>query len=144
MELLQTIGVNGTIFYQFIIFVVAFTAINMLAIKPYFRAQQERVNRTEGSQEAADDLIKKTEQLEAEYAERATKLNETYSEFYSKASAEAQKKADSMLSEARDQSLKTLETQRADIEKGLSAAKNEVSAQIPVISEEIVKRLVHS
>ncbi len=75
MELLKSLGINGTIGIQFVVFVVAYLILTRMVFMPYFKAYMERYNRTVGSEDDATKLTQETEELETEYEENAKALN---------------------------------------------------------------------
>ena len=60
MEIIQQLGINGTALIQFGIFICAFFFLNLYLFTPYYKALEERENRTLGGEDLALEFQKKS------------------------------------------------------------------------------------
>lgn len=67
MELLQALGVDGTILFQFLIAAVSFIFLGNIVFPAFHKAHLERLHRTKGQQDLTVETNKKIELLTEEY-----------------------------------------------------------------------------
>ena len=68
LEILTSLGIDATVLYQFLIFFVAFFSMNHIVFKPYLKAYDERLRRTDGGEEQAKNLQDAAAKIEEQYS----------------------------------------------------------------------------
>ena len=126
MELLKSLGINGTIGIQFVIFIVAYIILTRMVFMPYFKAYMERYNRTVGSEDDASKLIQEAEELEVEYEENAKALNVKIKNIYD---SEKKKAIDEQTNILKAANLKA-EEYRKNSELKLEETKGKISSDL--------------
>ena len=79
VEIFGKLGIDGTIFFQFGIFLVLAIALNKILFKPLQDVIQEREDKTTGLKGKADKILLEAEQLKEE---TELKLSEARQSFY--------------------------------------------------------------
>ncbi|MCB0384998.1 MAG: ATP synthase F0 subunit B, partial [Bdellovibrionales bacterium] len=115
MEILTALGVNSTLGIQFIIFLVAYVFLTTLVFKPYHRAYEERVKRTEGNTDLAERILTESKDLELQFEQKARALNNETKIIFDHSRTEAMKEYDRMVSQARDRAKSIMEKTRLQI-----------------------------
>ena len=142
MAILQSIGLNQTLFIQFAIFLVTYLFVSRVLFKPYNKAYEERVRKTEGNQNLAEQAIEETKTLELEYEQKARSINKEFKSIYDASKTAALHEYDRLVSEARESAKKTIEANRKKISNELEKAKNDLAKEIPTVSQTIVSKLI--
>lgn len=142
IDILVSLGINKTVYFQFIVFGVAFLSMYIIAFKPYLAAYNERLNRTVGGQEEAEKLIEDAALKEEKYKEEAKKLNSKIRSIFSEKNDKAKSEIESILKEAKVQAEAEAEAARQELEACVIQAKKEMEKFIPSICENIENKFV--
>lgn len=84
MSLLQSLGLDSTIFIQFLIACFSFLALAYMVFIPFQKAYLSRLNNTIGSQSEAEETLRKIKIVQESYQSRMKELNDKISEIFSK------------------------------------------------------------
>src|SRR4051812_27285178 len=101
MDLLIQLGVNYTLGIQLVMFLVVFAVLKNLLFEPYFKAFNERKERTLGKTELAERFVAEARELEEKYSMRAQEANDRFREVFDKSRSEAMKEYDRLIGDAR-------------------------------------------
>lgn len=142
MAILESIGLDQTLFIQFAIFFVTYIFINQLVFKPYNKAFEERTKKTVGNQGLAEQALEETKVLELEYEQKARMINSEFKTIYDASKAEALHEYDRLISEARENAKNVLTANRKKIANELEKAKLDLSKEVPLVSDAIVSKLL--
>lgn len=142
MDIIANLGVDLTIFFQFVSFLVGYFFLYFLVFKPYMKAYEERERRTEGTEEVAERLLTDTKDLQTEYQVKAQQLNAQYKSLYDKSRTEALKAHDQMVSEARANALQLLEKTRDQLNGEVGKAQEQIDKMTPEVAKEIASKLL--
>lgn len=142
MELLTSLGVDETIAYQVVIFLVTYVAMTHILFKPYFVAYKERLDRTEGNQEASERFLVEAGELKEEYELEAQKANAEFKAIYDASRTKAMTEYDSITSEAREKAKKMIAESRLHIKAEMEKARTEIERSIPEVTQSIVQKLI--
>ena len=142
MAILESIGLDQTLYIQFIVFFITFMFVNGLIFKPYNKAFEERLKRTQGNKSLADRALEETKQLELEYEKKARSINSEFKSIYDSSKTNALHEYDRLIAEARENAKSLLEVNREKITGELEKAKKDVCKEIPIVSEAIVNKLL--
>lgn len=144
IEILTSLGIDATFYYQFGIFFVAFLSMSWIVFKPYLRAYDERVYRTIGGQEEAESLLKEAAEKESLYGQKAKKLNGEIKEIFADQNAKAKKEIEQILAVAKKEADAQTEEARKDLEVSVRSARRDIENFLPSISENIQKKFIES
>ncbi|MCJ8277725.1 MAG: ATP synthase F0 subunit B [Bdellovibrionales bacterium] len=137
LDILTSLGIDGTFFYQFVIFFIAFTFMNFIAFKPYLKAYDERVRRTVGGQQEAKDLLEQADKAEAVYKEEARKLNAEIRDIFAEANGRAKNEVTEIISAAQADAEQQVVDGRKALIQSVDEARKAMETHIPEISEKI-------
>lgn len=141
MELLTSLGVDKTFWYQAACFLVSFLALTQLVFRPYMRALHERENRTVGNEETATKLVQEAHDLQTQYETKAKQVNSQIKQAFDASRANAQKEYDTLVLSAREEAVRLIDESRVQLMSQIQAARKAVAAEIPGVSLAIASRL---
>lgn len=142
MEIIQQLGINGTALIQFGIFICAFFFLNLYLFTPYYKALEERENRTLGGEDLAIELQKKSASLQDDYQAKAKAQAKTIKEIYDEQRAGAVKEYESLVGKARAEAAALLETNSQKIAQSIQATSAALKAETTNISVAITQKLL--
>lgn len=142
MEILQAFGINSTAFIQFFIFLTTFTFLVMFVFGPYVQAVTDRESKTKGSEEIALEIKNKALELHASYQDKAKEVHGKINEVYSDAKATTGKEYESIVTKAKDEASKLLETNRQKIMKSIEVAAAQLKEESTQIALLVSKKLI--
>lgn len=142
VEILRSLGINSTVYYQFVIFFVAFISMNFIVFKPYLRAYDERLRRTVGGEEEAEHLLLEADKMEEVYRREAKKLNEDIKAIFNEANSKARAETEEIMNVAKVQAETEVSNSRRQLEQSVIEARKEMATYIPKISENIERKLM--
>ena len=85
-SLAESLGMNGTFFVQFLIFLALYPVLSRLLFRPFFHLHEQREKQTLGRMKKADEWPKEERALKAEYEEKARRIDRRFDEIYLKES----------------------------------------------------------
>ena len=141
MEILKSLGVDGTIWMHLVCFLVSYIALTQLILKPYQAALLEREKRTVGNEEAAAQILEETTDLQSRYEEKARDVNSKIKAFYDQSRTEATKEYDRMMEAARTEANQLLEASRSEITSEVQQAKRTLANDVPAVASAIASKL---
>ncbi len=141
-DILTSLGVNHTIFYQLAIFLVVYIFLSQVLFKPYFAAFAQRKERTVGNQDKAESLLEDARRLEEAFASRAKEINDQIRAVYEQEKSQSLKTQEREMLAAREQAKATVEANRARIEDEIDRVQKELNVQAPLVSQAIVAQLL--
>lgn len=142
MELLQSLGVNQTVFFQFLIFAIAFFSMMEIAFKPFAKAAQSREDNTKGSIENTGKLQEQKEVLLQQYEAEARKLTSEIKTIFDRNRDQARGEADKTVGNARQESALLIQQTREKVQSQLGEATRKAQDDIPALAQAMVKKLL--
>lgn len=142
MELLTQLGVNSSLGFQLVCFLIVYAILKYVLFTPYFKAYNERNLRTVGQTELAEKFVTETRELEEKFAAKATEVNERYKAVYDKTRSEAAKEYDRMVNESRAQAKRLVDEARSKIQKEMEGARTHLKSEVASVSKLINQKLV--
>lgn len=127
MDLLRTLGVDQTFWYQLALLIAVFIALSKLVIGPYMHAIDQRKQRTLGSEELAANMLAKTEQIQREYETRAQQINMQIREVYDSVRVAARKEQEAVIQSTRAEVETYLRTEREKLKKNEDKVRAELA-----------------
>ncbi|MCB0347831.1 MAG: hypothetical protein KDD37_03305 [Bdellovibrionales bacterium] len=142
MEVLQSLGINGTIGIQFFVFFLAYISLSNLLFKPYLKAYEKRKEQTEGQETLAETLDLSTQDLHLKMDSLRRDLSLKISEIFNEAKKRGAKEAATYLDGARTESQNMLANANQKVAHDVDVAKKEFQKILPEMSQTIVEKLV--
>ena len=142
MDILNSLGINSTIFIQFFIFIISYLILTMMVFNPYYRAYRERYDRTVGSEDLTSKLVEETQQLEAEFEENAKALNLRIKKIFDDEKKTALEKQTSMLQSATLKAEEYLKKSELELDQAKTKIHDELKKEVEPIANLIKKTVV--
>jgi F-type H+-transporting ATPase subunit b len=142
MEMIHQLGINSTALIQFCIFVCIFFFLNLYLFKPYYKALEERENRTEGGEDLALELQQKALELQSQYQVKAKTVSQKIKTIYDAQRSDALKEYDAIVSQARQQSTALLETNNQQIAQQIQATTQQLASEVHQVAQAITRKLI--
>ena len=142
MAVLQALGIDSTVLYQFIIASFVFFALSSLVFKPYANALAERENRTKGGEEAAIELGKQSIEVRSQYEQKAREVNNQIKTIFDSFREESNREYESIVSKARAESQKMIDETRARVSVEISEASKRMKEEVPQLAQAMASRLL--
>jgi len=140
--IIAALGLDMTLFYQLGLFALAFFFLKGVVFDPYFKAFEERQNRTLGNQELADKLIEQAKQVEVEYQNKARALNSEIKSVYDKAQLEATVEQERIQGAARDKAKNAIDSAREVLQGEFNKAREDLIKSSPGLGQNIAEKLI--
>jgi F0F1-type ATP synthase membrane subunit b/b' len=142
LDILIALGVNKTVFAQFVIFIVAFIFLKYFIFSPYLAAYEERRRRTVGVVGAGKELQQEIETLEAQFAKEARSLNDQIKVVFDEKRSKAQKESAVLISEAQKVAHEKLAHGKKETQDAYLGAKGQLKTLVPELGQTIKQRLL--
>jgi F0F1-type ATP synthase membrane subunit b/b' len=137
MEILLQLGANETAFIQFFLFIISIGFLTIYVYSPFFKAYDERLNRTKGADTVAKETADEAKNLSLIFQAKARETNEKIKNIFEAEKSEGAKQAADVLADAKAVAEKNTTAARAEIE----AQKKTAQAQIQILASEISAEL---
>lgn len=142
MSVLTTLGIDHTIFIQFLIFGAVFFIMTYGVFGPYAKALEERDLRTKGGVGAADELVKQSTILRTQYETRARKISSDIKVIFDGFRSEASKEQEKLVSQAKSDAQLLVEEAKNKIQAEVTQAKLKLKEEIPGLAQLMVSKLL--
>jgi len=142
MAILDQLGLNQSFFAQFVVFTVAYVALSRLVFAPYSDALSQRELRTKGGEDLAIETQKKSEELRLQYEAKARQVSGNVKVIFDQYREEANKEYEKLVSASRTESQKLVEAARQKVGLEIGDATAKIKADVPVIAQEMTRRLL--
>jgi F-type H+-transporting ATPase subunit b len=140
MEILLQLGANETAYIQFVLFLVSIGFLTIYVYAPYFKAYDERLNRTKGADTVAKEAADEAKSLALIFQTKARETNDKIKNIFDLKRVEAGRLSAEILSEAKSTAEKNTLAARADIENQKQKAQSEVLALATEISAQLKQK----
>lgn len=137
MQILQQLGANQSAIIQFFIFAISIAFLTVFVFNPFFKAYDERLEKTKGVENVAKDTIEETKNLNLIFQSKARESNDKIRNIYDTERSAAQKKSEDILKTAKADADKILVSSRSEIASQVSQSKSQVAS----LSQEIATQL---
>ena len=140
MEILLQLGANKTAFVQFFIFAISITILTIFVFGPYFNANDQRLQNTEGAEDITKNTIEKSKKLNLVYQTKARAINDQIKAVFDTEKLQAMKTSEDLIKSAKAESESMLNKARTEIDNNKKQAKQQVVTLSHEISEQLFKK----
>ncbi len=133
LGLIDSLELNGSLFFQFAIFFLTFLTLYYVLFKPYNKYAQERYESTTGSLESATQFDEEIEILKRKYGQAVKDTNNDIKKVYDERDSEAKKEVQTLIGDAQA-SYQKEKTRRS---KEIEASYQEEATKIPQLSQSL-------
>ena len=137
LEILQSLGIDSTVYAQFLILFIAYISMQFIVFNPYLKAYGERLHRTVGGQEEAEELLSEAGEQEDRFKELAKNLNGKIRSIFADTNGKAKTEVDQILGQAKKEADEKAATSRKALEDSVNQARKEMEEHIPTLSKNI-------
>lgn len=141
-EILKQLHLDGTFFIQLAIFAVAYGFLSRVLFQPYAKALDERENRTKGGEDLAIELHKKANELRQQYESKARLVSGDVKTIFDDYRAQANIEISQILTKARAESQRLIEAASKKVGLEIAEAQQQLSSEIPLVMQEISRKLL--
>lgn len=142
MEVLQSLGINGTVFYQFFIFAVTLLILINVVFKPFAEACEQRENKTKGSVDNVATLEAESQALFQKYETQARQITTEIKKIFDTQRDLGRKEADGYISKAKEDATTLVNKTRKEVETQLQSATTQAKGEIPQLVQAMVNKLL--
>lgn len=142
LGLIDSLGLNSTLFIQFGIFMVSFGILQYVLFKPYNKAAQERYNRTVGNEESAHQFDEEIELIQRQYREKAQATNNDVQAVFLNEEQSGKNEVNSILKTAKDKYQSNKEKLEKEAAHEYSSEQSKIPNLVPELKDALKKVLV--
>lgn len=142
MAIFQQLGIDGTIVYQFFIFVFGILFLSLYVFVPYRDALLKREERTLGGEELAGELNKESQDLRTKFEARAKEINFAIKSIYDDIRKETSTETEKIVASSKEAAQATIEETRKRVSIEVAEAGKLIKSEIPVVADTIAKQLL--
>ena len=141
LKILKSLGIDSTVVYQFIFFIIFFNLIASKLFKKLQEILELRESKTSKLDSHANDLYKKVEELQEKYKASIEKTHQDSQVIASKKKSEILAKEREVLTGAEDKMTSEYEAKRAQLLKEMNEKRSAVLSEASVLSNSLVEKL---
>ena len=141
-SLIQALGVDGTFFVQFIIFLLFYPVLSRFLLRPYFQLQNQREKETVGCMKQAEKLKEKQLSLKEQYERKARDINEQFNKLYGEESKKLRELFLQRRMKNQEEIQKEYEQEKEGFFQEVEIAKNRLQSEVNELTGEAVERLI--
>ena len=142
LDILKSLGVNPTFFYQLVLFCVAFGAMKWIALDSYLKMHREKVRRIQGTQKQAQEILQKVEHEEEVYREKARKRRGEIQGIFAKDHQKGVQESQELVIQAQKKAQDHLEWGEKELAEAVGKVRIQMEAQIPDLSQQIKNKFL--
>ncbi|MGZ3724969.1 MAG: F0F1 ATP synthase subunit B family protein [Pseudobdellovibrio sp.] len=141
LKILLQLGANETVFIQFGIFILAISFLTVFVYGPYFKAYDQRLQSTKGSDQVAYETQDEAKKLGLIYQNKAREINSKIQSIFEDFRKQGSEKSGEILTASKNEAAKETEKARAQVEQQKQNAQKDVAAISADVASEISKKL---
>jgi F0F1-type ATP synthase membrane subunit b/b' len=142
MAILNQFGIDVTVFFHMIIFMIAIIFLTNVIFKPYLKALEMREQRTKGGEALAGEIQKDSADLRARYEVKAKEISHQIKSIYDDFRGQANKEYESILVASRADAKKNVDQVRSRVADELGNAEKQIREQTSVVAQTVVTKLL--
>jgi F0F1-type ATP synthase membrane subunit b/b' len=143
IQIFVKLGVDQSIFYQFLIFAVIFFLLKTLFFNKLLFVLQTRESKTTKLEQGAGDKFKEADKLAKQFDEEVQKTNESVHHQMTNRKTSALKNIEEVQKTEEDKILKSFETKKAEIVASIESSKSEILSKADELSEKLVEKITN-
>jgi F-type H+-transporting ATPase subunit b len=142
MEIIHQLGINQTAIVQFAIFICMFFVLSLYLFTPYYKALEERENRTLGGEDLALEFQKKSTELHSEYQMKAKEVTKKIKDIYDAHRGDAVKEYDVIVGKAREEAGVLLDSNNKKITQAIQSTAATLRTETSSVAMAITQKLL--
>ena len=141
LNVFESLGINHTIFYQFIVFVILFFLLKQILFKDLLRVIVDREEKTVVSEKNAEEVEKEAQELKAKYDKMVADIYKKYQEKFNEDKADIVSEHNARFQREQEQFSKLEQDKIAEIMKELDELKVASFREKDALKTELVNKL---
>lgn len=141
LQILTQLGANFTAFIQFGIFIVSISFLTVVVYGPFFKAYDERVKLTKGSDQIAEETEGEARKMAVIFQTRAREINQKIQKVFDSSKAQASETANTILNQGKAVVSEITDRARADIGAQKATAEKQVTTISADVATEIARKI---
>ncbi len=142
-NLLILLGVNGSVFYQFVLVAILYAALSITFLKPYQKLFQLREEKTSGAIKEAQELTKKAEDAVAVYSTKLKDVNGKIKTIFRSKEEEAKLEVSKILEAANAKARDKVQTAYNELDEQKSKLMEELKKEAVSLADEIAAKVLN-
>lgn len=140
LQILGQLGANKTVFIQFVVFGLSITALTLLVFNPFYKALDQRLEKTKGADNVAKETVDEARLLETVYRQKAREINDKIKSIFDEQKNSAQQVATNNLSIAKQEAEVLTQKTKKQIEEETTKAKSQMGSLTSELVGELSKK----
>ncbi len=143
IQIFVKLGVDQSIFYQFLIFTVIFFLLKTLFFNKLLFVLQTRESKTTKLEEGAGNKMKEADKLSKEFEEEVRKANDLAHQAMSEKKSTALKNIEEMQKAEESKILKSFEERKSEVVASIESSKQQILSSADELSEKLVEKITN-
>ena len=143
IQIFVKLGVDQSIFYQFLIFTVIFFLLKTLFFNKLLFVLQTRESKTTKLEEGAGDKMKEADKLSKEFEEEVRKANDLAHQAMSEKKSTALKNIEEIQKAEESKILKSFEERKSEVVASIESSKQQILSTADELSEKLVEKITN-
>ena len=140
-NLIQTIGLNNSFFYQLALAVVLYFISKKLFLQPYLESLEKRQKLTKGRMKSNKELEEKIEANKSIYEEKAKSVHEQFQEFFNKIKHKAQQDSLNEIGQLQNEQKEFISKEKEKLNQTIKEQSALLEKDIPILTKLLVEKI---
>lgn len=141
LKILLQLGANETAFIQFGIFIISISFLTIFVYGPFFKAYDQRMQQTKGSDQVAYETQDEAKKLTLIYQNKAREINEKIKNIFEDYRKQGSEKTNNLVAASKSEVVAQTEKARVAVEAQKQSAQKDIANISNDIASEITKKL---
>lgn len=140
-DLVKTIGLDNSFFYQLVLAVVLYFVLKRLFLQAYLESFEKRQKLTKGRMKSSKELGKEIEESKALYEKKAKLVHERFQEVFSKIKQKAQEDYLKEFLQMRKEQKELVTREKKSLNQALKKQSDSLEKEIPLLTKLLVEKI---
>ena len=140
-NLITTIGLDKSFFYQFAIIAITYFVTKKLFLQPYYNLLQKRQDLTKGKEVGSKKLEQNIEELKETYEQKAAKIHKDFQSVYSEIKKQAERNFGEQKQNITEKQLVQTAQKRNHLVEEQAKQDKELEKDIPNLAQSLVEKI---
>lgn len=142
MQMLEALGVNATVLYQFGFFLITYIVLSNVLFKPYYKAFLTRGEKTVGNTESAEKTLAEARDMEATYEQKAREMNVKVRAIFEENRQQGLREQEKYMAEARTKAKQIIDENKQKVQGEVTRARQDLNKEVTQVSQAIASKLL--
>lgn len=137
------LDLDGTIFLQFVLFVLMYLMLQRFVFKPYLQLKEQRTANMEGAQAEAKHIETTTQELEREYKKDIAMIQKELDAERLRLYQDMQQQEQAKWNVAQQQAEQQRAASQAQVQKDMANVQHQLEQEVPALAAKLASRILH-